>query len=368
MTRAARAQGIAVPRRRRHAGRRAAVLAAVLAVPAMAQQGDWLPLASAAPVQQVQPMGFEVPGESFPGSAFYYLSDEPFAPQERYAAFPAGTKAGADAGAAGAALALPSATARVVDPGPAARALSLAGTMTDRARAQYCLTMAIYYEAASEPDAGQRAVAQVVLNRVAHPAYPDTVCGVVFQGSERSTGCQFTFTCDGSLARKPAEMWWDRAARVARNALAGNVYGPAGLATHYHTLAVHPYWADSLDSVGVIGAHIFYRWRGKAGQKAAFTDRYYGGEPVAAPHPRLAAAVPAPAAETDPLAIARAWESGLAAARTAAPVAASHSPTPVYAPDIQARGGDALFQPHGVGNTGQVREEYARSGQWLAQP
>ena len=364
MTRGARAQGIAGARRRRHSGRRLAVLALAVAVPAMAHEG-WLPLAQAAPVAPVKPMGFEVPGESFPGSAFYYLADEPYAPQQSYAAAPA--RPGA---AAPAALALPGATARVLDPGPAARALSLAGTLTDRARAQYCLTMAIYYEAASEPDAGQRAVAQVVLNRVAHPAYPNTVCGVVFQGSERSTGCQFTFTCDGSLARKPAQMWWDRAARVARDALAGNVYQPAGLATHYHTLAVHPYWASSLDSVGVIGAHIFYRWRGKAGQKAAFSDRYYGGEPVAAPHPRLA--TPAPVAETDPLAIARAWESGLAAARSVAPAAASpqarNSPAPAYAPEIQARGGDALYQPQGVENIGQVREEYARSGQWLTQP
>jgi spore germination cell wall hydrolase CwlJ-like protein len=79
-----------------------------------------------------------------------------------------------------------------------------------------CLTAAIYYEAASEPDDGQRAVAQVVLNRVAHPAYPKTVCGVVYQGSERGTGCQFTFTCDGALARKPSRYFWDRAAWRAR--------------------------------------------------------------------------------------------------------------------------------------------------------
>ena len=72
-----------------------------------------------------------------------------------------------------------------------------------RCAAQTCLTQAIYYEAASEPDDGQRAVAQVILNRVAHSAFPNTVCGVVYQGSERVTGCQFTFTCDGSLKWTP---------------------------------------------------------------------------------------------------------------------------------------------------------------------
>jgi hypothetical protein len=75
------------------------------------------------------------------------------------------------------------------------------GDAASAARAENCLTEAIYYEGALEPERGQRAIAQVVLNRVRHPAYPDTVCGVVFQGQERSTGCQFTFTCDGARAR-----------------------------------------------------------------------------------------------------------------------------------------------------------------------
>ena len=213
--------------------------------------------------------------------------------------------------------------------------------------------MAIYYEAASESDAGQRAVAQVVLNRVAHPTYPDTVCGVVFQGSERRTGCQFSFTCDGALARKPAKMWWDRAAGVARAALAGAVYAPVGLATHYHTVQIHPYWADSLDTVGTIGAHRFYRWRGAAGLRQAFSDAYRGGEPIAAPAPRRADAAPA---ETDPLVLARAYEQAVAA------------PAPVYAAEVEARGGDALFRADLAPAAGQVREEYARSGQWLRQP
>jgi hypothetical protein len=336
-----RAGPVGARRRKRHAGRRLAVLAAAIAVPAMAAPGEWSPQPAAVPAEAA-PMAFETPGESFPGSAFYYLDDLP------------NLRNPADPGPADEVeLALPRPSAGLLDSGPAARAITLAGTLTDRARAQRCLTLAIYYEAATEPDAGQRAVAQVVLNRVAHPAYPDTVCGVVFQGSERRTGCQFSFTCDGSLAREPARMWWDRAAAVARAALAGTVYAPVGLATHYHTVQIHPYWADSLDHVGTIGAHRFYRWRGAAGRSLAFSDAYAGGEPVAAPAPRRADLVPASA---DPVVLARAYE---VAVRDAAPV---------YAPEVEARGGEALFRAGAAPAAGQVREEYARSGQWLKQP
>ena len=115
---------------------------------------------------------------------------------------------------------------------PAARpfAFAAAGDV-DRLRALDCLTAAVYYEAAIEPLEGQRAVAQVVLNRVRHPAFPKSVCGVVFQGSERSTGCQFTFTCDGSLGRTPSAASWERARQVAEEAVAGTVYKPVGYAT-----------------------------------------------------------------------------------------------------------------------------------------
>jgi len=159
-------------------------------------------------------------------------------------------------------------------------------------------------------------------------------------------------------------MWWDRAADVARAALGGAVYAPVGLATHYHTVQIHPYWADSLDHVGTIGAHRFYKWRGAAGLRQAFSDAYRGGEPVAAPAARRADATPS---ETDPLALARAYEEAVAEARGVAA-----APAPVYSAAIEARGGDALFRANaapGAGpNTGQVREEYARSGQWLKQP
>ena len=141
-----------------------------------------------------------------------------------------------------------------------------------------CLTSAIYYEAGRESDLGQRAVAQVILNRVRHPAYPSSVCGVVFQGSTRTTGCQFTFTCDGSMARTPMATAWSRARSVAWAALNGAVHVPAGLATHYHANYVLPYWASSLVKTHIEGPHIFYRWAGGWGRPAAFHQGYAARE------------------------------------------------------------------------------------------
>ncbi|KQN80572.1 cell wall hydrolase [Sphingomonas sp. Leaf62] len=164
----------------------------------------------------------------------------------------------------------------------AARPFILRGSQIDRARALQCLTSAIYYEAGNEPDAGQRAVAQVVLNRVRHPAFPATVCGVVFQGSDHPR-CQFSFACDGAMARTPAPAVWLRARRVAARALAGEVFAPVGLATHYHTYAVTPSWNRTLVMTGVFGAHFFHRWKGGWGTPAAFRDRYIGGEPLPGP-------------------------------------------------------------------------------------
>ena len=165
-------------------------------------------------------------------------------------------------------------------PNPAAKGFVLnAASAADRARALDCLTQAVYYEAATEPLEGQRAVAQVVLNRVRHPAYPNSVCGVVYQGSQRSTGCQFTFTCDGSLARAPSQSYWRRARAVAEAALAGQVYAPVGWSTHYHTNWVVPYWSSSLVKAANVGTHIFYRWTGGWGRAPAFASRHAGAEP-----------------------------------------------------------------------------------------
>lgn len=158
-----------------------------------------------------------------------------------------------------------------------------AASSADRERALQCMTQAIYYEAGTESEAGQRAVAQVVLNRVRHPGYANSICGVVYEGSERSTGCQFTFTCDGALARRPVASLWARAQRYAREAIDGRAFGDVGYATHYHTLDVWPYWGRTLTMTNMIGRHLFHRLRGSAGGPGAFTARYAGREPSPRP-------------------------------------------------------------------------------------
>ncbi|MEO5808553.1 MAG: cell wall hydrolase [Sphingomicrobium sp.] len=161
-----------------------------------------------------------------------------------------------------------------------------------RGQALDCLTSAVYYEAGQESDEGQRAVAQVILNRVRQPAFPNSVCGVVYQGSTRATGCQFTFTCDGSLARVPMTDAWDRARSNATAILNGQVYAPVGRATHYHANYVVPYWASSLVKTQVVGAHLFYRWAGEWGRAAAFAQAYGGREANARALRAAALAVP----------------------------------------------------------------------------
>ena len=163
-------------------------------------------------------------------------------------------------------------------PNPAAKPFKLDGVETDMARAVDCLASAIYYEAGNETLDGQRAVAQVVLNRVRHPAFPKTVCGVVYQGQERSTGCQFSFTCDGAMARIPSVESWKRVQQVARSALTGSVYKPVGHATHYHTDWVVPVWSASLEKIRAEGTHLFFRWAGWWGTPTAFRGGYAGNE------------------------------------------------------------------------------------------
>lgn len=164
------------------------------------------------------------------------------------------------------------------DPPPPARPFILKASADDRARAEECLTQAVYYEAAVEPVEGMQAVAQTVLNRLRHPGYPKSVCGVVYEGSQRATGCQFSFTCDGSLTRVPNPVLWERARSVAQRALGGFVLGSVGTATHYHADYVAPYWAPTLYKITQIGRHIFYRWTGPSGLPRAFSGRYAGGE------------------------------------------------------------------------------------------
>ncbi|MDZ4062445.1 MAG: cell wall hydrolase, partial [Brevundimonas sp.] len=164
--------------------------------------------------------------------------------------------------------------------GPVAALPFRLGSTLDASRDLDCLTQAAYYEARGEGRDGMRAVAQVVLNRVRHSAFPNSVCGVVFQGAGRRTGCQFSFTCDGSLSQGPVAWAWTRAARVAERALGGHVATKVGTATHYHANYVHPWWAPTLNKLTQIGAHIFYRWKGVYGEPAAFRQAYAGREPL----------------------------------------------------------------------------------------
>ena len=123
-----------------------------------------------------------------------------------------------------------------------------------------CLAQAIYYEARSEPRIGQLAVADVVLNRAASRLYPDSICGVVFQGSERRTGCQFSFTCDGAMQARLNQRKWKASDDLAGAILAGVHVPVSRRATHYHASYVTPYWAEKLTPTATIGTHKFYKF------------------------------------------------------------------------------------------------------------
>jgi spore germination cell wall hydrolase CwlJ-like protein len=128
-----------------------------------------------------------------------------------------------------------------------------------------CLSEAVYYEARGETPSGQAAVAQVVLNRVRHPSFPKSICGVVFQGAYAHRGCQFSFACDGSMRRTREAGAWKRAQKVATRALSGAVMNEVGAATHFHTTGVAPGWGPRLLRVAQVGMHVFYRFGGRSG-------------------------------------------------------------------------------------------------------
>lgn len=160
---------------------------------------------------------------------------------------------------------------------------------TDRDRALDCLATAAWYEAGNDA-AGQRAVIQVVLNRVRHPSFPKSVCAVVFQGSERKTGCQFSFTCDGSLSRRfPSPAQWTRARVLGENALNGATDTTVRQSTHFHANYVAPWWSSQLERISKVGAHIFYRWPGARG-KLARQDQPTASEDGLPPRPGSPAA------------------------------------------------------------------------------
>ena len=165
-------------------------------------------------------------------------------------------------------------------------------------RQSQCLATAIYYEARSEALSGQLGVAEVIVNRVNDHRYPNTICDVVFQGATRTTGCQFTFTCDGAMNKDPRGKRWDQANSIAAHVMMGlNERKTAG-ATHYHATYVDPVWNSGLIKTRKIGTHIFYRFpRGgewsvaSARQSARLAQRRAG----------LKALQPAPAASASDL-------------------------------------------------------------------
>ena len=315
----------------------------------------------------------EIAASNFPGSAFYFMDQRSLPAADAWQE-PAAQGQG-----------LPNedgASELPVLPAGAAKPFFVKAGTSDYSRALQCLTDAIYYEAALEPDVGQEAVAQVILNRVRHPSYPNNVCGVVYQGSERWSGCQFSYSCDGSMARGRQPLYWNRAHDVATRALNGSVYAPAGLATHYHTTEVHPYWAPSLHFIGTIGAHRFYRFRGQAGTAPAFQRAYAGGEPLPGPKARLPR--PTPASELpDPIELQRAYERDYAAAKAQAErqnrsLAAAQAATPSagnpvapvtsyakpdYSSAAKARGGEQAFAASNLPDS-RVKKEYQDSGSW----
>ena|GEM_PF-333296 len=146
------------------------------------------------------------------------------------------------------------------------------GNALESSRELECLADAVYYEARGETPSGQAAVAQVVMNRVRHPAFPKSICGVVFQGAVNRTGCQFSFACDGSMRRARDIGAWARARKVASRTLAGTMPSEVGSATHFHTINVSPGWGPRLLRVAQVGMHIFYRF-GRGGSSSFAPSR-----------------------------------------------------------------------------------------------
>ncbi|ESQ87858.1 hypothetical protein ABENE_16590 [Asticcacaulis benevestitus DSM 16100 = ATCC BAA-896] len=135
-----------------------------------------------------------------------------------------------------------------------------------------CLTQAVYYEARGEGTDGMRAVAQVILNRVRHPAYPKSICGVVYQGATQRISCQFSFVCNGAMGAPVETSAWRRAKKVSEAALAGYVMPSVGTSTSFHTTGVKPGWSGTMERVAQIGTHIFYQFRGRGARIAGTAD------------------------------------------------------------------------------------------------
>jgi cell wall hydrolase len=161
-------------------------------------------------------------------------------------------------------ISLPAHIAVLPQPAPGVPPLSPAQRLNlegkDRAKAELCLSNAIYFEARDQPYIGQVAVAQVVINRVFSGVYPRDVCGVIYQNAHRHLACQFTFACDGKRKTINEFGSWARARRIARETLDGQLYVQAvGTSTHYHATYVRPNWVHEMHRFAREGIHLFYR-------------------------------------------------------------------------------------------------------------
>ena len=213
-----------------------------------------------------------------------------------------------------------------------------------------------------------RGVAQPVINRLRHPSFPKTVCGVVFQGSQRAGVCQFTFSCDGAMARAPERRNWLRASRIASAALGGYVFPKVGLATHYHTQAIWPRWGKSLVMTNIVGAHIFHRWRGRWGMPDAFRAPYLGREPVPGPYLPVAQQLAIlRGGAVAPTGLLPDGSSALSAPLpnvAPAPIPGAMTPSAApAAPPLTSPPPLAYTDPR-LNQSGQVREEFRGSGEW----
>lgn len=241
-------------------------------------------------------------------------------------------------------------------PPPAAPAVVARGPEALNASELRCLAEAIYYEARGESYRGQVAVAEVVMNRVRSRHYPGSVCGVVYQGSHRATGCQFTFTCDGSLNRRARGRAWERARNIAGQVLLGYTRAVTGNATHYHTTAVNPVWSATLVETSRVGEHIFYRFPSRterAALMAAFERRRSAAPLLDAPTAPELDAAPAeieaadPAPEAAPVARPAPTATAVSARQSApAPVSAPRpAPAPVAAAQSAPRDAEVAVPP-----------------------
>jgi spore germination cell wall hydrolase CwlJ-like protein len=375
----------AMPKKRRHFGVREIILV-VIAFALLALLPTSAQFGKAGPVEVSDGLGaMERPEENFAGSAFYFLDaiDTKLPTQQAdilptddmLASMQADSKLPVDA---------------FTNKSGGAQPFILKAGTANFSRALKCLSDAIYYETANEPDDGQRAVAQVIINRMRHPTYPNSICGVIYQGSERQTGCQFSYSCDGSMARTPARPAYMRGQRVALQAISGYVYSPVGMATHYHATYVYPYWAPSLNYLGTIGAHRFYSWKGSAGRPSAFFSRHNNAEPFPGPKPRAWTPDTAPA--LDPIQLQKQYEREYAAMREKAereavanarngyqpaeaqdftarrPAVIPNYAPPTYSREAQAQGGEARYRAGNLPQNSNIKPEFQASGTWKTQP